>query len=298
MSTEITRTSGPSAGIQQVRADHSGATSDEVLIKLWLAGRSRHTVLAYQRDVELLLVFLAERGRSLRTATVLDLNDWGAGLVGEAATLARRLSAAKSLLTFGHRTGYLAVNVGAALRLPKLPNALAERILTEEKIHALIAGASSGRDRAVVKFLYSSGARGNETCELRWKHLQRRETDCQATLHGKGGKTRHVTFSSAVMDELETLREGSPDEAYVFKHHGEPLKRRELDRIVSRAGKLAGLGTRVSPHWLRHAHASHALDRGAPVHLVQQQLGHASVATTGRYLHARPKDGSSRFLSI
>jgi len=54
----------------------------------------------------------------------------------------------------------------------------------------------------------------------------------------------------------------------------------------------------VSPHWLRHAHASHALDRGAPIHLVQATLGHASITTTGRYLHARPSDSSSRFLPL
>jgi integrase/recombinase XerD len=66
---------------------------------------------------------------------------------------------------------------------------------------------------------------------------------------------------------------------------------------VKLAGRRAGLET-VSPHWLRHAHASHALDRGAPIHLVQATLGHANINTTGRYLHARPKESSSRFLPL
>ncbi|MBU4356156.1 MAG: tyrosine-type recombinase/integrase, partial [Proteobacteria bacterium] len=60
----------------------------------------------------------------------------------------------------------------------------------------------------------------------------------------------------------------------------------------------AGIEGAVSPHWLRHAHASHALDRGAPIHLVQATLGHASVATTGKYLHARPDDSSARYLGV
>ena len=64
------------------------------------------------------------------------------------------------------------------------------------------------------------------------------------------------------------------------------------------AAVAAGLGERPSPHWLRHAHATHALERGAPIHLVQATLGHASVATTGRYLHARPTDSSSRYLAV
>jgi len=69
-------------------------------------------------------------------------------------------------------------------------------------------------------------------------------------------------------------------------------------RIVRRAAQRAGMNVAVSPHWLRHAHASHALDRGAPIHLVQATLGHASIITTGRYLHARPTDSSSRFLGL
>ena len=69
-------------------------------------------------------------------------------------------------------------------------------------------------------------------------------------------------------------------------------------RIVKAAAQRAGIEGPVSPHWLRHAHASHALDRGAPIHLVQATLGHASITTTGRYLHARPKESSSKFLPL
>jgi integrase/recombinase XerD len=68
-------------------------------------------------------------------------------------------------------------------------------------------------------------------------------------------------------------------------------------RLVQHAATRAGLEVKISPHWLRHAHATHALERGAPIHLVQATLGHASVATTGRYLHARPTDSSARYTS-
>jgi len=72
----------------------------------------------------------------------------------------------------------------------------------------------------------------------------------------------------------------------------------QIWRIVRRAAKRAGILKAVSTHWLRHAHASHALDRGAPISLVQSTLGHSSVATTGRYLHARPNDSSSKYLPL
>ena len=71
-----------------------------------------------------------------------------------------------------------------------------------------------------------------------------------------------------------------------------------VHRIVKAAAKRAGISAEASAHWLRHAHASHSLERGAPIHLVQATLGHASVATTGRYLHARPSDSSARYLGV
>ena len=81
-------------------------------------------------------------------------------------------------------------------------------------------------------------------------------------------------------------------------HYG--TKTRLTDRtvrdVIFKLALRAGILKKVSPHWLRHAHASHALDRGAPIHLVQTTLGHASVATTGKYLHARPEESSGRFL--
>ena len=88
-------------------------------------------------------------------------------------------------------------------------------------------------------------------------------------------------------------------DAPVFRSRkGGPLDASQVHRIVKGAAERAGLPAEVSAHWLRHAHASHSLDRGAPIHLVQQTLGHASVATTGRYLHARPTDSSARYLGV
>jgi integrase/recombinase XerD len=83
---------------------------------------------------------------------------------------------------------------------------------------------------------------------------------------------------------------------FASRKGGEALDVSQVRRIVYAAARKAGFEKRVSPHWMRHAHASHALDRNAPIHLVQATLGHASVATTGRYLHARPTESSSFYL--
>ncbi len=79
---------------------------------------------------------------------------------------------------------------------------------------------------------------------------------------------------------------------------GGGLSVRQVQYIVRQAARRADVDKNVSPHWMRHAHASHALDRGAAVHLVQATLGHSSVATTGRYLHARPTESSSKYLAV
>ncbi len=86
-----------------------------------------------------------------------------------------------------------------------------------------------------------------------------------------------------------------------FSKSGKPLDRGRVRVILRRAAKMAGVSDktpRISPHWLRHAHASHALDHGAPIHLFQATLGHRSVVTTSAYLHARPADSSARFLTV
>jgi len=135
---------------------------------------------------------------------------------------------------------------------------------------------------------------------LRWRDLTEREQGGQVTAFGKGGKTRAVVLPQSVWDEIAALRgEAGPDDA-VFRSRkgGNCLAIAQVWLIVKTAAQRAGLGDAVSPHWLRHAHASHALDRGAPIHLVQSTLGHASVATTGRYTHARPGESSGRYLAV
>jgi integrase/recombinase XerD len=292
----------PAAG--GLNANRSGVESDAALVALFLeTKRSAHTRRAYAGDLASFLEALAGAGRSLRSATVADVSAWVSRLEGAPASRARRVSAVKSLLTFGAKTGYLAFNVGAVVDVPAVPNDLAERILTEVEAKRIITAAGLGRDGLMVRFLYASGARVSEACSLRWSHVHVTGPDRRpvafVTLHGKGGKTRHVAISSTVTRALVKLRNGAPDDAFVFATaSGGPLHPANVAKVVRAAARDAGVKRAVSPHWLRHAHASHALDRGAPVSLVQASLGHASLATTGRYTHAKPNDGAGLYLAI
>jgi integrase/recombinase XerD len=273
------------------------ATHDAQLVALWLHGRPEATRRAYGADADRFRAFV---GKPLASVTLGDVQGYADSLAGLApATQARQLSAVKSLLAFGHRIGVLSVNVGAAVRVPKLRDRLAERILPEADVQRVIALEPDQRNRAMLRLLYAGGLRRSELVGLCWRDLVAREDAGQVTVFGKGAKTRTVLLPASVWRELVALRGAAGPDAPVFRSRkGGPLDPSQVLRIVQAAAARAGLEGNVSPHWLRHGHASHALDRGAPVHLVAATLGHASIATTGRYAHARPTDSSSRYLAV
>jgi integrase/recombinase XerD len=279
----------------------SQASTDEQLVAIWLHGHSPHTQRAYRTDVTR---FLAGAGKPLAQVTLADLQNFADSLARlQPSSRCRILSAIKSLLGFAHRIGYLPFDVGHALRLPAVRGRLAERILPEADLHRILALERHPRNQAILTLLYASGIRVSELCGLCWRDLQATPGAGQITVLGKGGITRAIHLPASVWKLLVALRApqaeaGDPVFRSRKKKHGGRLQSLAVLRIVRQAAARAGIEVPVSPHWFRHAHASHALDRGAPIHLVQATLGHASITTTGRYLHARPKDSSSRFLSL
>lgn len=275
------------------------ADNDGHLVELWLHGRSEHTQRAYRADLDRLLSAAA---KPFHRITLGDIQDFAVELVEsdlQPASVHRKLSAVKSLFAFGHRIGYLAFDVARPLQLPALKDQLAERILDETDVLRMIALERQPRNRAILLTLYAGGFRVSEVSSLKWRDLQERDSAGQITVFGKGGKTRTVLMPQSVWTALMSLRGDAKEDHPVFRSRkGGHLHESQVWRIVRKASERAGIDKAVSCHWLRHAHASHALDRGAPIHLVQATLGHSSVATTGRYLHARPSDSSGNYLPV
>ena len=273
------------------------ADNDAHLVELWLHGRSRHTQRAYRADAER---FLDAIQKPLHRITLGDLQQYAEQLAAsglQPSSAYRTMSAIKSLFAFGHRLGYLPFDIARPLRLPALRDGLADRILEETDVVRMIALEGNPRNKAILMTLYVGGFRVAELCSLKWSDLQNRDTAGQISVFGKGGKTRTVLVPQSVWNALQLLRKEARYSDPVFRSRkGGHLDESQVWRIVRKAAKRAGIEKEVSCHWLRHAHASHALDRGAPIHLVQQTLGHSSVATTGRYLHARPTESSSSYL--
>jgi integrase/recombinase XerD len=116
-------------------------------------------------------------------------------------------------------------------------------------------------------------------------------------VRAKGSKSRVVIVPEGLIAELRTLRpKAAGDNDFVFSGRGQrPITTGQARRIVRAAG-LEALAKPVSPHWLRHSHACHAVEHGVPLHVLQASLGHESLSTTSLYLHARPNQGSSQYL--
>jgi site-specific recombinase XerD len=292
----------PEVAVSRRQADppiEPRTVSDDQLLDIWLHGRSLHTERAYRADIER---FRRGAGKPLAQVTLPDLQRFADSLNDLApASRYRSLSALKSLLAFAHRLGYLPFDVGRALRLPPVRNRLNERILSEPDLRRILDLEPNPRNRAILTLLYASGIRVSELCALAWRDLQPNGEGGQITVFGKGSVTRSIQLPASVWQLILTLRPADRAPAgavFRSRKRGGFLRPVAVLRVVRAAARRAGIDMPVSPHWFRHAHASHALDRGAPIHLVQATLGHASVTTTGRYLHARPNDSSGRFLPL
>jgi integrase/recombinase XerD len=279
---------------------HSLSVSTDELVALWLHGKSPNTVASYRRHVE---GFLQHADKPLHDITLLDIQAWQLSLSAKSpASQQTALAALKSLLSFGHQLGVLPLNVGKLARSPKVKDRLNERILSEEEVRLMLSGETQPRNRAILRLLYSGGVRVSELCALKWRDLKPRPTGGQITVLGKGDRTRTILLPFGVWDDLCQLRGGAGTDDPVFcsrqagLENDRHLSRKQVYRIVRAAARRAGIEGSVSPHWLRHSHASHSLDRGAPLHLVRQTLGHSSIAITEKYLHARPDDSSALYL--
>ncbi len=272
--------------------------TDPELIALWLQGKSFNSQDAYRRDIAYFQAFVEHR--PLIRVRMEDVAAFAQAMQQQgyaASSIRRRLYAVKSLLSFGQKLGYLLVNVGKPVELPKERDTLAERILSSAEILKLIASGTSRRNQLMLRFLYETGCRVSEMCQLKWKNLKPRGESGQVSLWGKGSKSRQVWLTHELWQELQAFRGLAKANDPVFpSKSGKHLAPANVRDVVTKAASRAGISEKVSPHWLRHAHASHALERGAPIHLVQATLGHATLATTGRYLHAMPSDSSARYL--
>ena len=270
--------------------------SDAQLIAQWLHEVSPKTAETYIHSIQQLIQSCPE---PLADVSVADLQRFMDALPGAPATRAKTLAAVKSYYRFVCKNGVYKFNPAACLRSPAIRRRFGNRFLDEGEIRLIIDSESNIRNRLMLETLYLTGLRVSELAGLTWRDVLPRQDLGAAQLRvlGKGSRERNVPFPLEHWQRLKQLRGDAPSSAPVFaSRRGGKLDRSQIMRIVQAAAKRAGLDHKVSPHWFRHAHATHALAHGAPLHVVQQTLGHATLTITGMYLHARPMESSSMYL--
>jgi len=273
---------------------------------------SRGTLALYRRVSSGFLDWLEQRSLTLAALTASGLARYRDGLRGANSTRSNRLAVVKSLLTYAHAVGHTPSNVGRTVRGPRVTTDCDARALSESDVARLIQVAETAlrAERArstprprflkaaltklfLARFLYLSGCRIGETVSVRWGDLRDRpDGDAQLSVVGKGSRRRTLPLPGSFVEQLRT-EYGWPEPSGAGRIF--PFGARRAQAIITELVELAGLAPGASPHWLRHACATHALGRGAPPHVVQRALGHASLATTGRYAHAL-SDGASKYL--
>jgi integrase/recombinase XerD len=273
---------------------------DQELLKLWLYGKSKKTQIDYSRIANELLDYLGDK--SLKEVSESFLQSF-ADLAKHRSphTQKQRVAILKSLFKFALKKRYMALNPADDLKSIEAHNKISERYLSEGEVFRMIDRTHEFRNRMILKVLYGAGLRVSELANLNWESVQEREGgQGQLTVIGKRNKKRSVGLSVGVFQDLMKLK---PEKAFEFepvfisREEGR-VSIRQVHSIVSLAAIRAGITRKVSPHCLRHAYASHALDRGCPLHVLQRDLGHSKLVTLGEYLKARPQDFGGKYLAI
>ncbi|WP_261166221.1 site-specific tyrosine recombinase XerD [Microbacterium sp. Marseille-Q6965] len=264
-------------------------------------GLSDHTVAAYRRDLAAYGEWLAERG-------IDDTNEVSAAILAEfaaerasadpppaASSLARLQSSVRGLHRFLAREGHADDDPAQRLRPPKQPRRLPKALSIEQVERLLQAPPAEEplgiRDRALLELLYATGARVSEAVGLDVDDLAHGDV---VRLRGKGSKERIVpvgSYARAAVDAYLTrvrpdlATRGTASPKLFLGARGRPLSRQSAWLVIQSAAERTQLSAHVSPHTLRHSFATHLLQGGADVRVVQELLGHASVATTQIYTH-------------
>jgi integrase/recombinase XerD len=277
----------------------TNATSDREIINLWLADKSKTTQVSYWSILKQFLEFLGSK--QLNDVMLEDLQLWKRGLElrFKPTTVGNKVLVIKSLFSFCLATGYLSVNIGSFLKPPKAKETIAERILEIDQVKKLIGAVNSERDRLMLSLMYGCGLRVSEVIGLTWNDLRSHGDGGKATVFGKGSKTRVILIPDKLWQQLKEFEKFHRVNQYVFVSRTEKkMERSVVHRMIKRSCRRCGVDERASSHWLRHSHASHSLEAGCNLRLLQQSLGHASVTTTERYLHISPDSGSSQFIDF
>lgn len=272
---------------------------------------SPYTVRNYHADLVDFFQFLNTKGvGSLGKVDKHVLRDYLSNLTDRKlvkASIARKMSALRSFFSYLVREGITDTNPAAAISSPKLEKRLPSFLTVAETVRLLTAPDLTKpeglRDRALMELLYASGLRVSELVSLNLEQVNLETGEIRAW--GKGAKERVVLIGKPAAAALSTyISEGRPrltgkkaTSALFLNRYGERIITRQVEKIVEKYGRIASIGKRVHPHLLRHTFATHLLDGGADLRVVQELLGHADLSSTQIYTHVTKSKAQKIYLS-
>jgi len=255
-------------------------------------GVSPHTVRAYRKDLDR---FSAHVKTEPEKIDMLDVRGFIAEQISSGlnkVTVSRRLSSIRSFFKFLYREGYMKANPAKLIPNPRAPKLL-PKYLSVDDMFSLIEkpegiGFIPARDRAILELLYSSGLRVSELSGLNRDDINVRESLIK--LRGKGRKERIVPVGSKAIDAvksylIERMLLKSREKALFLNRRRTRLTDRSVRRIVVKYARALAMNGKIGPHTLRHSFASHLLQGGADLRVIQELLGHSSLSTTQKYTH-------------
>lgn len=270
---------------------------DQFLDALWLErGLSENTLSAYRSDLYSYTDWLASASRDLLQSRPEDILAYLATLTGKSSrTSARRLSSLRRFFQYLAREGRISHDPCARIAAPRIGRPL-PKSLTEEEVESLLdapdtATAVGQRDRAMLEVLYATGLRVSELVGLQLAQVNLRQGVLRVI--GKGNKERLVPLGEEASDWVEKfirqgraeLLQGPPADVLFPSRRGRMMARQTFWHAIKRHAVRAGISKTLSPHVVRHAFATHLLNHGADLRVVQMLLGHSDISTTQIYTH-------------
>lgn len=259
---------------------------------------SPHTISGYRRDLTQLADYLGEREIWLRRLDNVQIRGFMAQLHEKRlkkSTLARKLAAIRSFLQFCVKKKWIAENPAKVVATPKQEKLIPSFLSEEEMANFLEVPGSKRpldlRDKAILEVLYATGIRVSELVGINMEDVNLGER--LVRVRGKGKKERLVPFGRIAEEGLKSylrtrslfLEDRIGEKALFLNYQGERITARSVERIVDKYIRQTALKRKISPHSLRHSFASHLLSRGADLRVIQELLGHESLATTQKYTH-------------
>lgn len=291
---------------------------DMALIASWVYQKSPKTQLYYKRVIREFFEFYPSL--NLRTTQIAHLVLFLKSFKDfNPSTRNTYKNALRSLFSFAIKTQYLEKNPALALENIKTPDKIFSKVLSREQIQRMIQIEKNDRNKLILKILYFTGLRVDELTSLKCSSFQMMKKldesnpskaakqEMVMIVVGKGRKVRSLHIPVHLKQDIMDYTFQLNHEDYLFTNDRRvdfgindftrtKLNNSQIFRIVKQAAKNAGLSVAPSPHWLRHTSATHAIESGAPVHVVQRSLGHESISTTGRYLEIRPKESIGDYI--